>query len=70
LYPVCQRYIDFTEVDLTWCADQCCFQAEFMPSDGRRLQGRLSIIPSRRFDHLCFSCSVYDATETIPRTCM
>lgn len=59
LYGGYRRYIDFAEVELSWCAEQSCFRA-VLPAVENHVPGRLSSIPSHRQHNLIFSCAVYE----------
>jgi len=61
LYPLCRRYIDFAEVELSWSPQESCFRAEVLPPEVTLSEGHLSGIPVGRHNHLIFSCSVYRA---------
>lgn len=56
LYPSCRSYIDFREVELSWCADQPGFQVVLFPDGTNRRDGLF--ISSQRRDNLIFSCSI------------
>jgi 4'-phosphopantetheinyl transferase EntD len=59
LYPFCRRYIDFTEVELSWSPEQSRFRAKLLTaSDASCLPLRPYEISCRRHKHLIFSCSV------------
>src|SRR5437879_2652796 len=59
LYPFCRRYIDFTEVELSWLPEQSRFHAKLLSaSDAISLPLHPSEISCGRHKHLIFSCSV------------
>ena len=60
LYPICKRYIDFTEVELAWRQYESCFRAEFLTA----LENNLSFareyqISCQQYKHLFFASSIY-----------
>ncbi|MFL6439675.1 MAG: 4'-phosphopantetheinyl transferase [Terriglobales bacterium] len=57
LYPVCRRYIDFQEAELSWHAERSCFYAGLIGTV-KHVPGRLSTIPLKRYHNLIFSCSI------------
>jgi 4'-phosphopantetheinyl transferase EntD len=58
-YPFCRRYIDFTEVELSWFPEQSRFHAKLLSaSDASSLPFQQSEISCGRHKHLIFSCSV------------
>ena len=57
LYPWHQRYIDFTEVELSWCSDLSAFRAVLFTNESNK--HRALLISSERHDNLIVSCSAY-----------
>ena len=55
-YPLCQRYIDFKEVELSWFPAKSCFQGELLGDFGGSFWGSRSCpIRCRRCNDLVFS---------------
>jgi len=65
LFPSYRRYIDFQEVELSWCKDKASFYAAVLPAVEECAQGRLSYIPSQECDDLIFSCAVYELQQIV-----
>ena len=60
LYPLCRRYIDFKEVELTWFPEQHRFQGEFLAPLGPNVQqGQACAVHCRCHAELVFSCFVH-----------
>ena len=57
LYPWYRRYIDFTEVELSWCSDLSAFRAVLFTNESN--EQRALLISSQRHDNLIVSCSAY-----------
>jgi 4'-phosphopantetheinyl transferase EntD len=59
-YPVCLRFIDFKEIELTWFHEHSCFQAEFterLKTD--LLCGEVCAVYCRRHAEMVFSCVIH-----------
>jgi len=61
LYPFLRRYVDFTEVELSWSPEQSCFHADVLPSDASCFDGGPVAIFCRRHRHSIFSCSICES---------
>ena len=61
LYPFVRRYVDFTEVELSWSPERFCFHAEVLPSDACGFDSGPVAISCRRHQHWIFSCSIYES---------
>ena len=60
LYPLCRRYIDFKEVELTWLPEQHRFQGRFLTPLGPNVQQRQACaVDCRCHAELVFSCLVH-----------
>jgi 4'-phosphopantetheinyl transferase EntD len=60
LYPLCRRYIDFKEVELTWFPEQHRFQGRFLTPLGPNVQqGQACAVHCRCHAELVFSCLVH-----------
>ena len=56
-YPLCRRYIDFKDVELTWAPAQSCFQGKFLASFGPELpQGHVCAVHCHSCAEFVFSC--------------
>ena len=61
-YPVCRRYIDFKEIELTWFPERNCFQAEFTERLRTDLSwGKVCSVHCRRHAEMIFSCVIHRA---------
>lgn len=59
-YPLCRRYIDFKDVELTWVSAQSCFQGKFLASFGSDLpQGRVCAVHCHSYAEFVFSCVLH-----------
>ena len=59
-YPLCQRYIDFKDVELTWVPAQSCFHAKFLASFGPGLpRGHVCPVYYRSYNAFTFSCVIH-----------
>jgi 4'-phosphopantetheinyl transferase EntD len=59
-YPLCRRYIDFKEVELTWFPEQSRFQAEFPePLSTNLPSGQACAVHCLRHAELVFSCVIH-----------
>lgn len=59
-YPVCLRYIDFKEIELTWFPEHNCFQAEFPARLRTNLHcGEVCEVHCRRHAEMVFSCVIH-----------
>jgi len=59
-YPLCRRYIDFKEVELTWFPEQNRFQAEFLqPLSPNFPQGQACAVHCLRYCEMVFSCALH-----------
>lgn len=59
-YPLCQRYIDFKDVELTWVPSQSCFQAKFLVPFGHGLpRGQLCAVHCCSYTAFTFSCVIH-----------
>jgi len=62
LYPLCQRYIDFKEVELTWFPEQHRFQGEFLAPLGPNVQqGQACAVHCLCHAELIFSCLIHQS---------
>jgi enterobactin synthetase component D / holo-[acyl-carrier protein] synthase len=60
-YPLCRRYIDFKEVQLSWLPAQSCFQGELLGAFGRSFSAGLPcVIHCQRSNDVVFSCLVHE----------
>lgn len=60
LYPLCKRYIDFKEVELTWSRYKSCFHTELIANsagDLAFLQGHE--VSCQQYRHLFLACSIH-----------
>jgi len=61
-YPLCRRYIDFKEVELSWFPEQYRFQGEFLAPFGPNLpQRRVCAVHCRCHAELVFSCLIHES---------
>ncbi len=59
-YPLCRRYIDFKDVELTWVPAQSCFQGKFLASFGPNLsRGQACEVYCDSYAELVFSCVIH-----------
>lgn len=59
-YPLCRRYIDFKDVELTWVPAQSCFLGKFLASFGSDLlQGHVCAIHCHSYAEFVFSCVIH-----------
>ena len=64
LYPLCKRYIDFTEVELSWAQELGRFRSKFLTSFNSSLHSHQSCeISCTQYQHLFFTCSVIELDE-------
>ena len=62
LYPLCRRYIDFKEVELTWFPEQHRFQSKFLALLGPNVQqGQACAVHCRCHAELVFSCLIHQS---------
>jgi enterobactin synthetase component D / holo-[acyl-carrier protein] synthase len=62
LYPLCQRYIDFKEVELTWFPEQHRFRGEFLaPLVPNVQQGQACAVYCLCHAELIFSCLIHQS---------
>src|SRR2546426_12618717 len=60
-YPLCRRYIDFKEVELTWFPEQYRFQGEFLAPFGSNLPQEACAVHCRSHAELVFSCLIHES---------
>ncbi len=61
-YPLCRRYIDFKEVELTWFPGQYRFQGKFLAPFGPNLpRGHACAVHCRSHAELVFSCLIHQS---------
>ena len=58
LFPSYRRYIDFTEVELSWCASESGFRAA-LPTSESYVQGVIPFVSSQHCNNFIFSCSLF-----------
>lgn len=59
-YPLCRRYIDFKDVELTWAPAQSCFQGKFLASFGSELpRGHVCAVHCHSYAEFVFSCVIH-----------
>jgi len=59
-YPLCRRYIDFKEVELTWFPEQDRFQGEFLaPLSPNLSQRETFVVHCLHYGALSFSCVIH-----------
>ena len=64
LYPLCKRYIDFNEVEISWCQELQCFRWKLLTSfDSNLLPVKSCAISCQQYRHLFFTCSVIELDE-------
>ncbi len=59
-YPLCRRYIDFKDVELTWVPAQSCFHGKFLAPFGPNLpRGQVCAVHCHSDAELVFSCVIH-----------
>ena len=59
-YPLCRRYIDFKDVELTWVPAQSCFHGKFLAPFGPNLpRGQVCAVHCHSYAELVFSCVIH-----------
>jgi 4'-phosphopantetheinyl transferase EntD len=59
-YPLCRRYIDFKDIELTWVPAQSYFQGKFLvPFGPKLLRGQVCAVHCRSYAEFVFSCVIH-----------
>ena len=59
-YPLCRRYIDFKDVELTWVPAESCFQGKFLAPFGSDFpRGHVCRVHCHLYAELVFSCLIH-----------
>ena len=59
-YPLCRRYIDFKDVELTWVPAKSCFHGKFLAPFGPNLpRGQVCAVHCRSYAELVLSCVIH-----------